>query len=219
MDHELMEIHVSLSSQYLLSKEDEETFPEGATFVEVKKPCSAEIRDYFQGLSLTLPEGYRTEVNLRAKEWLLKVSEILSEGFVLTIDYGYTAMDYYHEDRNRGTLLCYHRHQVNEDPYRNIGQQDMTAHVNFSSLKNWGDMVGLKTVGFSHQGAYLVSLGIGEVMHERYGGCPDVFDVAKIKGLLLPQGMGDSHKVMVQYKGEGDPELKGFSLRNQREKL
>lgn len=219
MDHELMEIYVALSSRDLVSKESEEDFSEGTAFVEVKQPCSAEIRGYFKELSLELPKGYRTEMNMRVKEWLLKVNETLSEGFVLTIDYGYTAMDYYSEDRNRGTLLCYHRHQISEDPYRNIGQQDMTAHVNFSSLKKWGDEVGLKTVGFSHQGAYLVSLGIGEVMNELYGGCPDVFDVAKIKGLILPQGMGDSHKVIIQYKGQGGPELRGFSLRNQREKL
>jgi len=219
MDHELMEIYVSVSSQDLLLKEREETFSEDATFVEEKKPCSAEIRDYFKRFSLELSKGYRTEVNLRVKEWLLKVNERLSEGFVLTIDYGYTAMDYYSEDRNRGTLLCYHRHQASEDPYRNIGQQDMTAHVNFSSLKKWGDELRLKTVGFSSQGAYLVSLGIGEVMNELYGGCPDAFDVAKIKGLILPQGMGDSHKVMIQHKGEGEPEFRGFTLRNQREKL
>jgi len=214
MDHELMEIYVELSSQG-----DEGAFSENLTFIEVKKPCSAEIRDYFKGFSLTLPKGYRTEVNLRLREWLLKVNENLSEGFVLTIDYGYTAMDYYSEDRNRGTLLCYHRHQVSEDTFRNIGEQDMTAHVNFSSLKKWGDEVGLKTVGFIHQGAYLVSLGIGEVMNELYGGCPDVFEIAKIKGLILPQGMGDSHKVMIQYKGKDGPVLKGFSLRNQRERL
>lgn len=219
MDHELMEIYVELSSQNLLSTEDEEAFSENLTFVEVKKPCSPEITDYFKGFSLELPKGYRTEVNLRLKEWLLKVNERLAEGFVLTIDYGYTAMDYYREDRNRGTLLCYHRHQISEDPYRNIGQQDMTAHVNFSSLKRWGEEVGLKTVGFSNQGAYLVSLGIGEVMSELYGECPDLFEVAKIKGLILPQGMGDSHKVMIQHKGKGEPELKGFMLRNQREKL
>lgn len=219
MDHELTEIYVSLSSQELLAKEGKEAFSDNVGFVEVKKPCSAEIRDYFKGFSLELLRGYRTEVNLRLRDWLLKVNEILSEGFVQTIDYGYTAMDYYSEDRNRGTLLCYHRHQVSEDPYSNIGQQDMTAHVNFSSLKKWGDGVGLKTVGFSNQGAYLVSLGISEVMEELYGRCPDVFEVAKIKGLVLPQGMGDSHKVMIQYKGKGEPVLKGFSLRNQREKL
>jgi SAM-dependent MidA family methyltransferase len=219
MDREWMEIYVALSSRDLVAKDSEEGVSEATAFAEVKRPCGADIRDYFRGVSLELPKGYRTEVNLKLKEWLLNVNEKLSEGFVLTIDYGYTAMDYYSEDRNRGTLLCYHRHQVNEDPYRNIGQQDITAHVNFSSLKKWGDEAGLRTVGFTHQGAYLVSLGIGEVMHELYGGCPDVFDVAKIKGLILPHGMGDSHKVMIQYKGKGVPELRGFSLRNQREKL
>ncbi len=73
----------------------------------------------------------------------------------------------------------------------------------------------LKTLGFCPQGAYFVSLGIDEVIIEFYGDSPDVFDVAKIKGLIMPQGMGESHKVMIQYKGKDEPKLKGFLLRNQ----
>ncbi|HAK89599.1 MAG: hypothetical protein A2077_05400 [Nitrospirae bacterium GWC2_46_6] len=199
-DSGLKEIHVSAN---------------GDDLVEVKMLCSNEVKRYFEEFGIDLPEGYRTEVNLKIREWLKDISRKIFEGFILTIDYGYTASDYYSEQRSRGTLLCYHRHRMNEDPYQNIGEQDITAHVNFSSLKKWGDEFGLKTVGFCPQGTYLVSLGIDEVIKELYGDSPDLFEIAKIKGLFMPQGMGESHKVMIQYKGESVPELKGFSFRNQ----
>lgn len=200
MDNEIKEIYVSLN---------------GDDFVEIKMPCTREVEEYFREFGIELPKGFRTEANLKIKSWLKEVSNKLFKGFVLTIDYGYPAEDYYSEDRNRGTLLCYHQHQINENPYQNIGEQDLTAHVNFSSLKKWGDELGLKTIGFCPQGTYLASLGIDEVINEIYGDSPDFFEIAKIKGLILPQGMGESHKVMIQYKGEGMPILRGFTLRNQ----
>lgn len=177
---------------------------------------SHDLIDYFNQFSLNIPHGYRTEINLRIRDWLKEISEVLSEGFILTIDYGYTAQEYYNEERTRGTLLCYHKHSLNENPYENIGKQDITAHVNFSSLKTWGEETGLKTVGYCPQGTFLISLGIDKVITELYGNPSDYpFEIAKIKGLILPQGMGESHRVMIQYKGKGKPELRGFSLRNQ----
>jgi SAM-dependent MidA family methyltransferase len=192
---------------------------ENNQFVELKKPCDPEVLGYIKDFGIELSYGYRTEVNLRIRDWLKGVSSKLLEGFVLTIDYGYPAWNYYHEERRRGTFLCYYRHQLSEDPYKNIGEQDMTAHVNFSSLKKWGEGLGLETMGFCSQGNYLVSLGIDEVINELYGESPDSFELAKIKGLILPQGMGESHKVMVQYKGDVKPGLRGFSLRNQKGEL
>lgn len=185
------------------------------SFIELKMPCSNEIKEYFDEFNIRLPEGYKTEVNLKIRDWLKEVSNKIYKGFMLIIDYGYTAMDYYSEVRNRGTLLCYYKHQINENPYQNIGEQDMTAHINFSSLKKWGEEMGLTTVGFCPQGTYLVSLGIDEVIKEFYGDSPDVFDIVRIKGLILPQGMGESHKVMVMYKGRDNMVLRGFRLRNQ----
>ncbi len=205
MEDELTEIYVAYDPERGL--------------VEIKRPGSREIAEYFKEFSIGPPEGYRTEVNLRIRDWLHDVNGKLLKGFILTVDYGYAARDYYSDDRSRGTLLCYHRHRVNEDPYRNIGEQDLTAHINFSSLKKWGEEIGLKTAGFSSQGAYLVSLGIDEVIKELYGEHPDPFETAKIKGLVLPQGMGESHQVMIQYKGEGGMNLSGFSIRNQAKRL
>jgi SAM-dependent MidA family methyltransferase len=204
MEKGLREVYVSVNDQN--------------EFIEIKKPCSHEVEKYFDEFSVDIPlvmeSGYRTEVNLRIKEWLREISAILERGFVITVDYGYPADDYYSPERNRGTLLCYHQHQVIENPYINIGEQDLTAHINFSALKKWGEEVGLSTVGFAPQGTYLIALGIDEVMADMPDLLSDVLDTPKIKGLLLPEGMGESHKVMVQYKGREEVRLRGFALRN-----
>jgi len=197
------------------------TFSVDSSFSEIRMPLSTPtLTDYFDEFSVQLPKGYRTEINLRIKDWLQSASEILSEGFILTIDYGYPSREYYSEERNRGTLLCYYRHQVHEDPYTNIGHQDITAHVNFSSVKKWGEFFGFRTLGFCRQGTYLISLGIDGVIRKLFANSPDyLFEVARIKRLIFPGTLGETHKVMVQYKGKGNPQLQGFSMKNQAEKL
>ncbi len=201
MDEELKEVFVCIDDDNNL--------------MEIKRPGSIEARKYLEEFNITLPRGYRTEINLRIRDWLYKINKKLREGFIMTIDYGYSAHDYYSEERNKGTLLCYHNHRVNDDPFSHIGEQDITAHINFSSLKKWGEDIGFSTIGFCEQGPYLVSLGIDGMIKELCGDVPDPVQTAKIKGLLLPEGMGESHKVMIQYKGNRSVVgLKGFTLRN-----
>ncbi|MBI5055551.1 MAG: SAM-dependent methyltransferase [Nitrospirae bacterium] len=194
---------------------------DGENIVEIRdKVSSPKLTDYFKEFSINIQPGYRTEINLKIRDWLKEVSAVLSNGFLLTIDYGYSTKEYYSEERTKGTLLCYHKHQVNENPYQNVGEQDITAHVNFSSLKKWGEALGLKTTGYCQQGIFLIASGIDEVITELYADSPDYeFETAKIKGLIFPQGMGETHNVMVQYKGEGSPELRGFSIRDQKENI
>lgn len=202
MEDELKEIYVDF---------------DGRKFVEIRNRISSvKLSDYLKEFSVILQSGYRTEINLRIKNWLEEAVAALSKGFLLTIDYGYSAKEYYSEERNKGTLLCYHKHQFNEDPFSNAGGQDITAHVNFSSLEKWGNEFGLRTIGYCPQGTFLISAGIDEMITELYPYSSDyASEMAKIKGLIFPQGMGTSHDVMVQYKGDGSPELRGFSLRNQ----
>ncbi len=192
-------------------------------FEEVERHCSPEVERYFEEFKIDIASamegGYQTEVNLKIRDWIGDIGQKLISGFVLTVDYGYPADEYYCRERNRGTLLCYYKHEVSDDPYQNIGEQDITAHVNFSSLQKWGEEAGLKALGFAPQGTYLISLGMDEVMAEMPELASDLFDSAKIKGLLLPEGMGESHKVMIQYKGNGEPVLKGFQLRNRKKYL
>ncbi len=190
---------------------------DGKNIIEQKLDISSlNLLKYLEEFNIDIASGYRTEINLKTKDWLKEISEILHEGFVITIDYGYTAKEYYDEERTKGTLLCYYKHQVNENPYENIGEQYITAHVNFSSLRKWGEEIGFKTIGYCPQGTFLISLGIDEAITELYSNPPDYeSEILKIKGLILPQGMGESHRVMIQYKGERLPTLRGFSMRNQ----
>ena len=205
----LLEFQKELKEVYLKADKGELT--------ETLGPLSNRaISDYFASINIHFDEGYRTEFNLRIREWLNDINKVLKEGFILTIDYGYSDRDYYSEDRNRGTLMCYHEHQLNENLYENIGYQDITAHVNFSSVKKWGEDIGIKTTGFTSQGAFMVSMGIDEEIRKISENSKDyAMEIARIKKLIMPQGMGDSHMVMAQYKGEGLPQLKGFSIRNQ----
>lgn len=188
-------------------------------FVETPGPLSTPlIGDYIDDFDIRLAEGYRTEVNLVMKDWLRDASGLFGEGFILTIDYGHSSRDYYNEERTRGTLLCYHKHRMNENPYENIGRQDITAHVNFTALKKWGEEMGLKPLGYCRQGPYLVSLGIGEKISGLRQGDP--LELERLKNLFMPGTMGDSHKVMIQYKGSRRrPELQGYKLSNKLESL
>ncbi|KAF0144355.1 MAG: hypothetical protein FD156_1906 [Nitrospirae bacterium] len=210
---------------HLIEMEDEvkEVFvgADGEALKEIKeKPGTSGISDYLKEFSIELPKRYRTEINLDIKKWLNEANNALAEGFILTIDYGYPAWDYYSEDKDRGTLLCYHKHQVVEYPYQHVGEQDITAHVNFSSVKKWGEELGIKTIGFCQQGTFLMSLGIDEAIAEIHKNSPDyLFEVARIKRLILPGTMGETHKVMIQYKGNGEPRLRGFSIKNQMKNL
>lgn len=206
MDRELKEVYVAADNNRLIELVDDTS--------------TAELNQFIDEFSISLKDGYRTEINLRVKNWLDEVGALLTEGFVVTIDYGYSVRDYYSDERNRGTLMCYYRHQLRENPLENVGQQDITAHVNFSSLMKWADERGLKTVGYCSQGSFLVSLGIDEEVRKLFLNSKNYFDdLSRIKKLILPQGMGDSHSVMVNYKGRAMPSLKGFALKDRKKSL
>ncbi|MBE9019483.1 SAM-dependent methyltransferase, partial [Chroococcidiopsidales cyanobacterium LEGE 13417] len=137
-------------------------------FTEITEKLSTpRLQEYFDlvGIDITsstYPDGYRSEVNLAALDWLQSVAQKLQRGYVLTIDYGYPASRYYNPARSQGTLQCYYQHHHHNDPYINIGQQDITAHVDFTALQRWGDRCGLPTVGFTQQGLFLMALGLGD---------------------------------------------------------
>jgi len=141
MENELMEVFV--------------TYDGG--FKEVLKPAPAQLASYLRELEVSLPKGFRAEINLEATQWISDVSQALASGFVLTIDYGHSAADLY--SRQTGTLACYHRHQVHHCPYEHIGEQDITTHVNFSALDHWGRKGGLEHCGYTSQARFLQGLG------------------------------------------------------------
>jgi SAM-dependent MidA family methyltransferase len=113
-------------------------------------------------LSGKYADGYRTEVNLLALDWLETVSQKLQRGYIISIDYGYSSDRYYNPMRSQGTLQCYYQHFHHNNPYINIGNQDLTAHVDFTALQNHGELLGLQTIGFIPQGMFLMALGLGD---------------------------------------------------------
>jgi SAM-dependent MidA family methyltransferase len=178
------------------------------------EPSDPRISDYFQSMDIILQEGQKAEVNLRALEWMEKVARCLERGFVLTIDYGYLAEELYAPNRQEGTLLCYFQHQALENPYERLGEQDITSHVNFTSLIRKGEEVGLQFTGLVPQYRFLIGLGILEQM-ETLGKEISELEGLKLrlslKHLIEPEmGMGEVFKVLVQQKGMDHPRLDGL---------
>ncbi len=103
-------------------------------------------------------DGYETEINLAAQDWMRSVSQRLERGYVLVADYGFSRADYYHPERVRGTLVCYRRHQSSENPLARVGDQDITAHVEFTSLVEEAERNGLALAGFADQHHFIVGL-------------------------------------------------------------
>ncbi|KJR43307.1 protein of unknown function DUF185 [Candidatus Magnetoovum chiemensis] len=188
-------------------------------FHEVLYNPTAGLEDYVREYIYEIYNGYRTEINLEAKKWLKEVSDILKWGFIFIIDYGYPAWEYYSPERSKGTLMAYYKHKVSENPYINIGRQDLTSHVNFTALKRWGQAYGFETLGYCTQGAFLVSMGIDEMLNKMVDKEDYPYMAASIKMLIYPHGLGESHRVMVLYRGKKKPLLKGFTLKNKVEKL
>jgi SAM-dependent MidA family methyltransferase len=138
---------------------------DGRRFVEeMRPPSSAEIEAYFQRLNLLPGEGCLAEVNLEALTWVEKAARALNRGYLLTLDYGYEAPEMFAPWRRGGTLACFHRHTVNDDPYARLGRQDMTSHVDFTSLRRVGEDAGLRTLGLVSQAEFLANLGIADLL-------------------------------------------------------
>ncbi|HEX4373296.1 MAG TPA: class I SAM-dependent methyltransferase, partial [Puia sp.] len=173
---------------------------DGNVFYELYKPASDELKNYFFKLGVTLPKNFRTEVNLQAMQWLKEIAVVLKEGFVMTIDYGSNSDELYAAQKRCGSILCYHKHQINNEPLVRIGEQDITAHVNFSALKLWGVENGLQCCGYTNQSQFLRSFGIMKILREmELEKKSDMKQIIKLKTLVFD--MGQKIKLMVHQKG------------------
>jgi SAM-dependent MidA family methyltransferase len=172
-------------------------------FREVLAPAGASLRSYFEELKLTLPAGTRAEINLAANEWISEIAAHLRKGFVLTIDYGYPAGELLFGHRKEGTLTCFYRHRVSKSPYEQVGEQDITAHVNFSGLCLAGHKAGLGFTGFTDQAHFLASLGFYQLVQESAPGAGDYqrYKLERQLANVLLGDMGYKFKVLIQQKG------------------
>ncbi|MBA2848964.1 SAM-dependent MidA family methyltransferase [Thermosulfuriphilus ammonigenes] len=186
---------------------------ESGRIFEVLGPLSSE--EFFSEVAQFFPrwpEGYRTELHPASRQLLTTLAKVLKRGLIITIDYGYPEAIYYAPYRARGTLMSYWRHRLVEDPYQRVGEQDITAHVNFSALKRWGEPLGLEPLGFIPQGTYLVSVGLEKILSRLPPQGPK--EMNQLKLLIFPQGLGESHSVFLQKKGDFAYHSPGLAIRN-----
>jgi SAM-dependent MidA family methyltransferase len=178
-------------------------------------PLSAEtLREYFSEQGITLQAGQQAEVNLHACEWIADAGRRLRRGFILTIDYGHDAAKLYDQRHMRGTLLAYHRHRAGEDFFRSPGEQDLTAHVNFTAIDHWGRRAGLFRTGLVSQSAFLLALArqsdFAELQAEGMSEGERSRSRLLFKTLIYPEGMGETFQVFVQHKNVEAPRLTGL---------
>ncbi len=165
-----------------------------------------------------LPDSYTSEVCLRVEPWIAGVGQCLGQGALLLFDYGLPRAHYYHAQRTDGTLRCYFKQRAHENPFINIGVQDITAWVDFTRVGEAALAAGLEVTGFATQAAFLLGNGIEPMLSEP----PDVAGRAKLAGearrLMLPGEMGESFKVMAACRKLRKP-LRGFAFQDLRKSL
>ena len=190
------------------------TLRDGALAETLDEPSTPRLAER---LPDTLPDGFRGEVNLDLEGWTDAVAGALERGFVLTVDYGDAASGVYAAPRAAGTLRCAYRHVPIDDPYARIGEQDITAHVDFTALADAGERRGLATLGYTTQAAFLENLGALSFLRaltacSRGDGMSQREYLANRMGmleLLRAEGLG-GFKVLAQGVGVGAPSLQGF---------
>lgn len=175
-----------------------------------ERPASGELLRVACSLEVVAP--YESEINLAASAWVRSLAESLEQGLILVIDYGFPRHEYYHPQRSMGTLMCHTRHRAHGDPFVNPGEQDITAHVDFSALAAAARDAGLEVLGYATQAQFLVNCGITEVLAQ--ANLDNALHYAPIAAeaqqLLSPAEMGELFKVLAVGRGVDQP-LLGFS--------
>ncbi len=165
-----------------------------------------------------LPDGYVSELSLTVGPWIASLAHCLGRGALLLFDYGLTQRHYYHPQRVTGTLRCHFRQRVHDDPYVNVGVQDITAWVDFTRVAQAGVDAGLSVAGFATQAAYLLASGLEQLV----GAAQDDIERARLSGearrLIMPEEMGEAFKVMALTRALAGP-LAGFALQDLRDLL
>ena len=159
--------------------------------------------------SIDFQEGYTTEINIQSGAWIKSLYDLMIEGTVLLIDYGMTEAEYFHPQRNQGTLKCFSNHKSSDNPFIHIGKQDITASVNFSNIASIAKESGFKVSGYTTQSMFLISLGIDNYLKNEENEEKKVKIAQEIKQLVLPGTMGEVFKVMALSKKQS-VKLEGF---------
>jgi SAM-dependent MidA family methyltransferase len=180
-----------------------------SAFALAGRPAHGELLRRAQ--TLDLPQGYETEISLTGPAFIKTLAGTLTRGVVLLVDYGFPRHEYYHPQRSQGTLMCHYRHHAHADPFALVGLQDITAHVDFSTIARAGAESGLDLLGYASQAQFLINGGITDLIAAAPRE-PRAYAelVAHAQKLLSPAEMGELFKVIALGKGIAEP-LLGFT--------
>jgi len=202
--------------------EDEPASRRGTGFVEREAAADEElaraVAALLSELPSPLPEGYTSEICLRVAPWIAGIAACLGRGLMLMVDYGLPRAHYYHPQRTAGTLRCHFKQRVHDDPYINIGVQDITAWVDFTRVAEAAVACGLEVGGFCTQAAFLLGTGVEQFVAESTGTVEHARLAGEARRLLLPGEMGEAFKVMALTR-DCDVALQGFALQDLRQSL
>ncbi|WP_455375174.1 class I SAM-dependent methyltransferase [Kaarinaea lacus] len=193
---------------------------EKGEFVLRQGPLSSdELQQSISAIDDKLPEKYSSEINLAANAWVSSVADILQNGVVLIIDYGFPRHEYYHPDRGQGTLMCHYRHRSHTDVFFYPGLQDITAHVDFTAVAKAANNAGLDIIGYTNQAFFLLGNRVESYLQELDSDSVDYMKLSQqLKTLTMPGEMGELFKVIALGKRYSKP-LQGFAMKDDRMKL
>jgi SAM-dependent MidA family methyltransferase len=195
---------------------------QGESFVERAALPDAALAGACESLLKELPQplppGYASEVCLRLEPWIAGVGACLERGLLLLFDYGLPRSHYYHPQRVTGTLQCHFKQFAHDDPYINVGVQDITAWVDFTRVAEAGVAAGLDVAGFCTQAAFLLATGIESFVAEAVGPVEGARRAGEARRLLMPGEMGEAFKAMALTR-DYDAALGGFALQDLRHSL
>ncbi len=189
------------------------------TFTPGSGALHAEVRRLEEDCLVPLHAGYISEFNPQLHGWINSLAARLKRGVILCVDYGETRREYYHPERDGGTLLCHYRHRAHADPLCLIGLQDITASVDFTAVAEAAVAQGLSVAGFTSQALFLMNCGLLECLEDCLGDDKLIDDQSRqiaylkaaqaVKTLTLPDEMGERFKVIALARGYDKP-LRGF---------
>lgn len=186
------------------------------------EPTTLELTQHVESLiqEYGLVDGYESEVNLMLPAWINSITSSLNKGVILLFDYGYGRAEYYHPERKMGTLMCYYQHNRHDDPFKLTGLQDITAHVDFTTVAENGCAAGCTLAGYSIQATFLLYCGLLDLAQrdETISLIDNVNQAQMIKKLMLPSEMGELVKVIALSKNYMKS-LRGFVLPDRRRDL
>lgn len=178
-------------------------------FTWQERPAAGALRAAARALPVEPP--FVSEINLAARAWVAEWGRILRRGALVLIDYGFPGREYYHPQRSAGTLVCHYRHHVHDDPFWLPGLNDITAHVDFTSVIEAGHEAGLDLLGYTSQAQFLLNCGITDLLARcRPDDAVRYLPVASgVQKLISPAEMGELFKAMALGRGIDQP-LIGF---------